>query len=41
MKAISIDGYGGSDRLKLGDMPDPVPTADEIVVRVRRPASIR
>jgi len=35
MKAMSIDGYGGSDRLKLGDMPDPVPAADEIVIRVR------
>ena len=35
MKAMTIDSYGGSDRLKLDDMPDPVPAADEIVLRVR------
>ncbi len=35
MKAIYIDSYGGSVRLKLGEMPDPMPGDDEIVLRVR------
>jgi NADPH:quinone reductase-like Zn-dependent oxidoreductase len=35
MKAIVIDGYGGSDRLRLCDRPDPKPGAGEILLRVR------
>jgi NADPH:quinone reductase-like Zn-dependent oxidoreductase len=35
MKAIVIDGYGGSDRLRLCEQPDPAPAADEILVRVK------
>jgi NADPH:quinone reductase-like Zn-dependent oxidoreductase len=35
MKAIVIDGYGGSDRLRLCDRPDPTPSAGEVLVRVR------
>ena len=35
MKAIVIDGYGGSDRLRLCERPDPRPAAGEILVRVR------
>ncbi|MGP0067077.1 MAG: NADP-dependent oxidoreductase [Isosphaeraceae bacterium] len=34
MKAIVIDGYGWSDRLRLDDRPDPRPSAGEILVRV-------
>ncbi len=34
MKAIVIDGYGGSDRLRFCEQPDPRPGAGEIVVRV-------
>jgi NADPH:quinone reductase-like Zn-dependent oxidoreductase len=35
MKAIVIDGYGGSDRLRHDERPDPRPGASEILVRVR------
>ena len=35
MKAIVIDGYGGSDRLHLRELPEPRPQADEVLVRVR------
>jgi NADPH:quinone reductase-like Zn-dependent oxidoreductase len=35
MKAIAIDGYGGSDRLRYCDLPDPTPSAGEVLVRVR------
>jgi len=35
MKAIVIDGYGGSDRLHARERPDPTPGAGEILVRVR------
>ena len=35
MKAIIIDAYGGSDRLRLSDQPDPTPAAGEVLVRVR------
>jgi NADPH:quinone reductase-like Zn-dependent oxidoreductase len=35
MKAIVIDGYGGSDRLRVDDRPDPRADAGEILVRVR------
>src|SRR5438046_1274570 len=38
MKAIVIDGYGGSDRLRLVERPDPGPDAGEILVRVRAAA---
>jgi NADPH:quinone reductase-like Zn-dependent oxidoreductase len=34
MKAILIDGYGGPEVLYLGDAAMPVPTADEVLVRV-------
>jgi NADPH:quinone reductase-like Zn-dependent oxidoreductase len=35
MKAIVIDAYGGSDRLRLDERPEPGPAAGEILVRVR------
>jgi NADPH:quinone reductase-like Zn-dependent oxidoreductase len=35
MKAIVIDGYGGSDRLQVAERPDPKPGAGEMLVRVR------
>jgi NADPH:quinone reductase-like Zn-dependent oxidoreductase len=35
MKAMTIDAYGGSDRLRLSDQPDPTPAAGEVLVRVR------
>jgi NADPH:quinone reductase-like Zn-dependent oxidoreductase len=38
MKAIMIEGYGGSDRLRLVDRPDPRPAAGEVLVKVRAAA---
>jgi NADPH:quinone reductase-like Zn-dependent oxidoreductase len=35
MKAMIIDAYGGSHRLRLSDQPDPTPAAGEVLVRVR------
>jgi NADPH:quinone reductase-like Zn-dependent oxidoreductase len=35
MRAIAIEGFGGSDRLKLVDLPAPEPGADDVLVRVR------
>lgn len=34
MKAIVIDGYGGSDRLRLADRPEPVPGPGELLIDV-------
>jgi len=38
MKAIVIDDYGGSDRLRLAEQPEPRPAAGEVLVRVRAAA---
>ena len=38
MKAIIIDSYGGSDRLRLVDRPDPSPEAGAVLVKVRAAA---
>ena len=35
MKAVAIDGYGGSERLRLRELPEPQPAAGEVLVRVR------
>jgi NADPH:quinone reductase-like Zn-dependent oxidoreductase len=35
MKAVVINRHGGPDVLEPADVPEPVPAADEIVVRVR------
>ena len=35
MKAIVIDGYGGLDRLRLDERPDPVPGPGEVQINVR------
>jgi len=35
MKAIVFTEYGSPDRLRLGDVPKPVPRDDEVLVRVR------
>ncbi len=35
MKAIVIDGYGGADRLRLDERPDPAPGAGEVLIDVR------
>src|SRR5262249_20705137 len=35
MKAIVIDGYGGADRLRPEERPDPAPGAGEILINVR------
>jgi NADPH:quinone reductase-like Zn-dependent oxidoreductase len=35
MRAIAIEGFGGSDRLKLVDLPAPEPGAEDVLVRVR------
>ncbi len=34
MKAMAIDGFGGADRLRLTEMPAPVPGPGEILIRV-------
>jgi putative PIG3 family NAD(P)H quinone oxidoreductase len=38
MRAIVLDGYGGPEVLKWKEVPDPQPTADEVVVRVQATA---
>jgi NADPH:quinone reductase-like Zn-dependent oxidoreductase len=35
MKAVVLDGYGGSDQLQVRERPDPKPGAGELLVRVR------
>lgn len=35
MKGIKVERYGGPEELKYGDLPDPTPGADEVLVRVR------
>jgi NADPH:quinone reductase-like Zn-dependent oxidoreductase len=35
MRAIAIEGFGGTDRLKLVDLPTPEPGPDDVLVRVR------
>lgn len=35
MKAIVSEAVGGPDTLKLRDLPDPVPEADQVAIRVR------
>lgn len=35
MKAIFFQEHGGPEKLQWGDLPDPVPDADEVVVRVK------
>ena len=35
MKAAYIEETGGPENLKYGDLPDPTPTAGEVLVRVR------
>jgi NADPH:quinone reductase-like Zn-dependent oxidoreductase len=37
MKAIVRDRYGAPDLLRLVDIPVPVPTDDEVLVRVHAP----
>lgn len=34
MKVIELDGYGGTDVLRLGERPVPVPGAGELLIRV-------
>lgn len=34
MRALVIDGYGGPERMRLGDLPDPTPGKGEVVVDV-------
>jgi NADPH:quinone reductase-like Zn-dependent oxidoreductase len=34
MKAVFIEEHGGPEALKYGDLPDPVPKADEVVVDI-------
>lgn len=38
MKAITFAGYGGPDVLRLDDVPEPVPSPDDLLVRVRASA---
>jgi NADPH:quinone reductase-like Zn-dependent oxidoreductase len=35
MQAVIQDRYGGPDVLRLGELPEPVPAADELLLRVR------
>ncbi len=35
MKAIAITAYGGREQLQLMDLPDPVPAAGEVLIRIR------
>src|SRR5580658_944592 len=35
MKAVQLIAHGAPGQLKFSDVPDPVPAADEVVVRVR------
>lgn len=35
MKAITIDGFGGIEKLKTSVLPDPVPASDEVIINVR------
>src|ERR1041385_4876107 len=35
MKAFILDRYGGADRVRAGDMPDPVLREDDVLVRVQ------
>ena len=35
MRAITIEGFGGTDRLKLVNLPAPEPGPDDVLVRVR------
>src|SRR3981081_2607513 len=34
MKAVVLHEYGGPDKLKYEDVPDPVPTEGQVLVRV-------
>jgi alcohol dehydrogenase len=34
MKAFIVDRYGSADRVRVGDMPDPGPREDEVLVRI-------
>jgi NADPH:quinone reductase-like Zn-dependent oxidoreductase len=35
MKAIVITAYGGPEMLSVAELPDPVPAAGEVLIRVR------
>ena len=34
MRAFILEGYGGADRVRAGDMPDPEPREDEVLVQI-------
>src|ERR1700748_2174879 len=38
MKAVVLHEYGGPDKLKYEEVPDPVPKAGEVLVRVASPS---
>ena len=38
MKAVTLKQFGGPEQLSLGDWPDPVPNAEEILVKVHATA---
>jgi NADPH:quinone reductase-like Zn-dependent oxidoreductase len=34
MKAFTLDRYGGADSMRAGDMPDPEPREDDVLVQI-------
>jgi NADPH:quinone reductase-like Zn-dependent oxidoreductase len=34
LKAFILDRYGSADRVRAGDMPDPEPREDEVLVQI-------
>lgn len=35
MRAVVIDGFGGADRVRIAEVPEPIPCGDEVMVEMR------